>query len=150
VVPSQIEKEILIEAPVDVVWRVVTEPDHIAQWFSDEVELDPVVGGDGLLTFKTGSSFRLQVEAIDPPRRFAFRWAYPDGARADLENSMLVEFILEPEAGNTRLRVVESGFDRVDWSDERKAKYAEDHSDGWQRHLGRLREVASRPRSEPQ
>jgi len=35
VIPSQIETEILIEAPIDIVWRVVTEPDQIKQWFSD-------------------------------------------------------------------------------------------------------------------
>jgi hypothetical protein len=57
---------------------------------------------------------------------------------------MLVEFTLHPEAGNTRLRVVESGFDQVDWSDERKARYADDHSRGWEVILGRLGDYAPR------
>jgi len=56
---------------------------------------------------------------------------------------MLVEFMLEPEAGGTRLRVVESGFDTIDWSDAEKAKYAEGHSRGWQVILGRLRDYGS-------
>ena len=141
-VPSQIEREILIEAPVDVVWRVVTEPDQIKQWFSDEAELDLRVGGEGRLTFNARTSFPLQVEAVEPPRRFAFRWAHPEGAGPDPENSMLVEFTLRAEAGNTRLRVVESGFDTIDWTEERKEKYAEDHSNGWQFYLGRLRDSA--------
>ena len=34
-----IEREILIEAPVEVVWRAITEPDQISQWFADRVEL---------------------------------------------------------------------------------------------------------------
>jgi len=50
--------------------------------------------------------------------------------------------MLEPEAGGTRLRVVESGFDTIDWSDAEKAKYAEDHSRGWQVLLARLRDHA--------
>ena len=48
-VPQRIEREILIEAPVDVVWDVVTQPEHISRWFSDSVELDLRPGGRALL-----------------------------------------------------------------------------------------------------
>ena len=30
-----IEREVLIEAPPEVVWRTVTEPDQMSQWFAD-------------------------------------------------------------------------------------------------------------------
>jgi uncharacterized protein YndB with AHSA1/START domain len=30
-----IEREVLIEAPVEVVWRTITEPDQMSQWFAD-------------------------------------------------------------------------------------------------------------------
>jgi uncharacterized protein YndB with AHSA1/START domain len=142
-VPSAVEKEILIEAPVDVVWRMVTEPEHIRQWFADQAEIDLRVGGAGHLAFKGSDAYQLQVEALDPPRRFAFRWVRRPGSVVRRDNSLLVEFTLFPENGRTRLRVVESGFDEVDWSDEAKAKYAEDHADGWHRILGRLREYAA-------
>jgi len=32
-----IVREILIEAPIEVVWRTVTEPDQVSQWFADRV-----------------------------------------------------------------------------------------------------------------
>jgi uncharacterized protein YndB with AHSA1/START domain len=144
VIPSQIEKEILIEAPIDVVWRAVTEPDQIKQWFSQEAEIDPKEGGEGRLSFPSGQTFYLQIEAFEPPRRFAFRWVHPEGTKAQPDNSMMVEFTLESEAGNTRLRVVESGFDQIDWADEKKAKYFDDHSRGWAFLLGRLRDFAPR------
>src|SRR5207247_4025323 len=112
---AQIEKELLIEAPIAVVWRIVTEPNQITQWFSDEAQLDPRVGGQGRLVWTGRSSYPIQVEAIDPPRRFAFRWVYPEGARAEPGNSTLVEFTLSQEGGNTRLRVVESGCGQLDW-----------------------------------
>lgn len=140
-IPAQIEKEMLIEAPVEVVWRIVTEADQISQWFSAEAQLDLRVGGQGRLG--TGrKSYPIQVEAIDPPRRFAFRWLYPEGARAERGNSTLVEFTLSQEAGNTRLRVVESGFDQTDWSDEEKVRSIEDHSRGWEECFARLRQLA--------
>ncbi len=143
-IPEAIEKEILIDAPVDVVWRVVTEPEQIRQWFTDQAEIELRVGGTGRLRFSSGDSYELQIEAVEPPRRFAFRWVQPAGSVARADNSMLVEFILQPEAGSTRLRVVESGFGSIDWSDEQKQRYAEDHTRGWQVILERLREHASR------
>jgi len=135
--PAQIEKEILIEAPIDVVWRVVTEPEHIQHWFSTEAELDPRAGGTGRLSFKNDRTYYIQVEAFEPPYRFAYRWAHEKGTPARPENSMLVEITLQAEAGSTRLRVVESGFDKIDWTDEEKTRYAEDHARGWQ-HFGEL------------
>lgn len=143
-VPAQIEKEILIEAPIDVVWRVVTEPDQIKRWFCSEIELDRRAGGAGRMSFDEGDTFYLQVEAFEPPHRFAYRWLHEDGAKARPDNSMLVEFTLQGEAGNTRLRVVESGFDKIDWTDEAKTKYARDHSSGWHLYLERLRDYAPR------
>jgi len=139
VVPSQIEKEILIEAPIDDVWRVLTEPEHMKQWFARECELD---ARGGRLTFESGQTYYLTVEAFEPPYRFAYRWLHEKGTTARPENSMLVEFTLQAEKGHTRLRVVESGFDQVDWSDETKAKYAEDHSQGWGLLIPRLRDYA--------
>ena len=143
-IPAGIEREVLIEAPIDVVWRVVTEPSQITQWFSQEAEIEPRAGGSGRLAFRSGDSYELQIEAMEPPRRFAFRWVQPQGAVVRDGNSMLVEFLLEPEAGHTRLRVVESGFDKVDWSDEKKTKYFDDHSRGWTSLLDRLRDYAPR------
>ena len=146
-IPAQIEKEVLIEAPIDVVWRVVTEPDQIKQWFCSGIELDPRAGGAGRMVFDEGESFYLQVEAFEPPHRFAYRWLHDEDTRPRPDNSMLVEFTLHPEAGSTRLRVVESGFDTIDWSDEAKAKYASDHSGGWHMYLERLRAYAPRANS---
>jgi uncharacterized protein YndB with AHSA1/START domain len=143
-IPSQIEKEILIEAPIDVVWRVVTEPAHITQWFAGTAELERRPGGEGRLAFERGETYFLQVETFEPPHRFAYRWLHDGGAKPRPDNSMLVEFTLHEEAGMTRLRVVESGFDQVDWTDEEKARYAEGHTAGWSLIIGRLRDYAVR------
>src|SRR5262245_43405832 len=50
-VADRIEREILIEAPVEVVWEVVTRPDQIRRWWSDEAEVDLRPGGAGTLTW---------------------------------------------------------------------------------------------------
>jgi uncharacterized protein YndB with AHSA1/START domain len=146
-VADSIEREILIEAPVDVVWRVVTEPEHITRWFSDAVEIDPRPGGEGTLTFGLPEitqpvTVGITVEAIEPQHRFAFRWIH-DSDDPRVANSMLVDFTLMAEGGNTRLRVIESGLHAMQWSEEAKAQYFDEHSEGWDGHLSRLREHAT-------
>ena len=50
-VPDRIESEVLIEAPVDVVWSIVTEAEHVGKWFSDSAEIELEPGGKAVLTW---------------------------------------------------------------------------------------------------
>jgi uncharacterized protein YndB with AHSA1/START domain len=133
-----IEREVLIEAPAEVVWRTITEPDQISQWFAERVELVLEPGAHGYLDFGDQGG-PVVVETVDPPVRFSFRWNHPPGEQPVPGNSILVEFTLIPEGPErTRLRVVESGHELRDWPDAEKQRYAEEHRDGWVDYLGRL------------
>jgi len=141
--PDVIDKDILIDAPVETVYRVITEPGQISQWFADAADLDPVPGGQGLLTFEDRATtqrmaVRLTVTAAEPPHRLAYRWDYPDGEQPDEGNSLLVEFTLAAEGAGTRLRVTESGFAALRGPDADKAGYYEAHDKGWDAHLTSL------------
>ncbi|MFI0366246.1 SRPBCC domain-containing protein [Actinomadura sp. 1N219] len=143
-----IEHEILIEAPVDVVWRTVTEPEQIAQWFSDKAEIDLRAGGDGTLTWvdketAAQEQAKFVVAAVEPPHRFAYRWGNPEGTRPEEGNSTLVEFRLVPDGDRTLLRVTETGLDETGWTDERKTFYTDDHNEGWSKHLADLATYAA-------
>jgi uncharacterized protein YndB with AHSA1/START domain len=46
-----IEREIVIQAPVDVVWRTITEPDQMSLWFADRIDLVIEPGARGYLQF---------------------------------------------------------------------------------------------------
>jgi len=146
---ATIERDIVIDAPVDVVWRTITEPDQIVQWFADRVDVEARPGGDGLLTFHDPAQDQLVeapivVEAVDEPHQFSFRWGHPSGERPVAGNSMLVEFTLVVEGQDrTRLRVVETGLELLDWPAEQKTAYADDHRGGWEHHLGRLQDLFS-------
>ena len=142
----QIEREIVIEAPVDVVWRTITEPDKISQWFAERAELDLKPGGQGLLVFD-GQDDPFVVEAVEPPTRFSFRWNHPAAEQPVAGNSMLVEFTLLDEGERTRLRVVESGHELMAWPESEKSRYADEHRGGWAMFTDRLASlVAERPR----
>jgi uncharacterized protein YndB with AHSA1/START domain len=150
-VRQQLKREIVIEAPPEVVWDIVTEPDQIALWFSDTAELDLRPGGTGTLTWRPGGNatqpieeplaIPVQVQEVDPPRYFSYRWTHPADAEATPVNSLLVEFTLTPEGDATRLSVTESGFQEIERDTEGEV---EGHAEGWTVHLERLREHAVR------
>jgi uncharacterized protein YndB with AHSA1/START domain len=133
----QIEREIVIDAPVEVVWRTITEPDQITQWFADKVELEAKPGARGYMGFGEQGG-PVVVETVEPPTRFSFRWNHPAGEEPVVGNSFLVEFTLASEGAHTRLRVVESGLDARSWPDLEKQRYAGEHNHGWGDFLERL------------
>jgi uncharacterized protein YndB with AHSA1/START domain len=144
---DRIEREIDIDAPIDVVWAVITEPEHIKGWFTDDAELDVRQGGEGRFGWNviaTNSKLvvNLRVERLDPPTFFSFRWHYPDGDEPTETNAPLVEFSLEARGDSTRLRLVERGLERIARSDEEKATYLAEHTRGWTVIVERLRDYA--------
>ena len=145
---DRIERETFVKAPVERVWAVITEPEHVGTWFGQgepaEIDLRP----GGVMTFDHGEfgKFPTLIVTVDPPRHLAYRWAsaYP-GELATEANSTLVEFFLEPEADGTRVRVTETGFASLTIPAERvpTAGY-ESHDGGWAAMLVRLQEYAEK------
>jgi uncharacterized protein YndB with AHSA1/START domain len=137
-----IESEIVIDAPIEVVWQTITEADRIALWWADRVELEAIPGGAGTLFFEndTGTHVApLVVETVKPPTLFSFRWCHPEVDDPLPGNSMLVEFMLSLESDTqTRLRVVETDLTLLPWPDADKVAYAEDHRNGWTNFIARL------------
>jgi uncharacterized protein YndB with AHSA1/START domain len=117
-VQDRIERDVFIAADAARVWAVLTEPEHVGIWFGNgepaEVDLRP----GGRIVFDHGDHGKLPaiIERIDEPRAFSFRWVADDtgGGEPRAANATLVEFTLTPEGGGTRLRVVESGFGKVE------------------------------------
>lgn len=127
-IPNTIEHDIVIDAPIDTVWRIVTEPAYITQWFSNEVELNTEPGSRSVLTFGEPGDEKVQpffVETYEPTSNFAFRWCHENSDDPSTK-SLLVEFELTADGDTTRLRMTESGYDQRD----DQAMY-DDHIQGW-------------------
>ncbi len=143
-VPPRIEREIVIDAPLEVVWAVVTEPEHISAWFSDSVDLDLRPGGKAVLHWNGRGSVHGRVERVEPPHFFSLRWAVHPGQDIAEDNSTLVEFRLSAEGDSTRLTVVESGFRDLAGPDDEKQRHHDGHRRGWEHELGELDEYLGR------
>ena len=94
-VDNRIERETEIAAPADLVWRAVTEPEHVGAWFGSgqptRIDLRP--GGRIVFDHPGHGDIPAVVETVDAPRSYSFRWAVigPPGEEPREGNSTVVE-----------------------------------------------------------
>lgn len=144
---DRIEKRILLKAPLERVWRAVSDAEQFGHWFGIRFD-GPFVAGATVTGTMTptavddevartqepyaGMRDTWEIVAVDEPRRLAFRW-HPyggeDGADNSREPTTLVEFTLAEEPDGVLLTVVESGFDAL--PAERRTGAFEANSGGW-------------------
>ncbi|GAA3382034.1 SRPBCC family protein [Cryptosporangium minutisporangium] len=139
---GSIEREIYVDASPDVVFEVVSSPDHVKEWWPDEARYDRTPGSAGDIVFGTrddgGTVVSFTVVDVAPPRRFSFRWAHPAGEVAAEGNSMLVTFDLTPSGTGTLLRMTETGFREMGWEAAVLEQQYQEHVTGWDIFLPRL------------
>jgi uncharacterized protein YndB with AHSA1/START domain len=131
-----IEREILISAPIERVWEIVTTPEHMGQWFGDAGASRS--GNVITMAWEKYGEADLEVVREDAPNTFAYWW----DANVKEAGRTLVEFSLTPEESGTRVRVVESGFAALKASDEVRAELREGNVGGWEHELGDLERYA--------
>ncbi|MFD1827930.1 MULTISPECIES: SRPBCC domain-containing protein [Mumia] len=140
---ASIEREIQIEAPPEVVFEVISQPEHVREWWYAESDVQPTPGMSGELVWAEGDDPRAQVSAmtvlvVEPPRLFTFRWTHPAGERAVDGNSLLVTFELVPTGSGTLLKLTETGFRERGWEAAVLEQQYNDHVAGWDLYVPRL------------
>lgn len=138
-----IERELHVDASPEVVFDVVSSPEHVREWWPDEADYPVLPGGAGRIAFG-GQWVQFTVVDAVPPQLFSFRWAYAAGEQAAPGNSFLVVFELEPAGTGTRLRMTETGFRERGWDEAKVAAEHADHVSGWDHFLPRLPAYAAR------
>ena len=137
-----ISREIYVEASPEVVFDVVSSPDHVKQWWPNDARYEATPGASGEIIFgdpaADGTIVGFTVVDAQPPRLFSFRWTHPIGAVAAEGNSLLVTFDLTPSGGGTLLRMTETGFREMGWEVAVLEQQYQDHCTGWDFYLPRL------------
>ncbi|MEU3460817.1 SRPBCC domain-containing protein [Streptomyces sp. NPDC006733] len=141
---GKLEREMRIDAAPEIVFDVVSRPEHIRMWWPDDASFEPVPGAVGELVWGDRATVEpFTVVDVDPPRRFAIRWIAPEGQRPDADNSLLITFELEPSGAGTILRLTESGWRQKGWEAAVLEESFRDHERGWDLFLPRLRSYAA-------
>jgi len=144
---DRIEKQILLKAPLDRVWRALTDSRQFAIWFGVRFDA-PFVPGARMRGAIVGTKmnaevakaqsqykdvpFEITIEQIVPERLFSFRWhpgAFDPNVDYSKEPATLVEFSLKQQPDGVLLTVTESGFDQIPI--ERRAKTFAGNAEGW-------------------
>ncbi|HET9141544.1 SRPBCC domain-containing protein [Actinophytocola sp.] len=139
---GSIEREIHVDASPEVVFEVVSSPEHISQWWTDDAEFDTTPGAVGELVWgERAQVVPMTVVQAQPPRLFSFRWCYPDDDPAD---ALLITFELTPSGRGTTIRLTETGFREKGWSAALLAEQYQEHCIGWDTYLPRLGDYLAR------
>src|SRR5579875_1376807 len=123
---DRIEKRVLLRAPLERVWRAISDAEEFGQWFGVRIDGPFVTGKPVTATIAAtrvdaevaklaqphaGKTSTWHVVAVEPPRRFAYRWhpfAVKAGVDYDREPTTLVEFTLSETPDGVLLTIVES------------------------------------------
>ena len=150
-VSDRIEKEVLLRAPLSRVWQALTDASEFGQWFGVRLDGQFKAGTpiSGTITPTTvdpevakmqkpyeGMNFAIVIDRIEPKRLFSFRW-HPFGVDPKVDYSTepttLVEFTLQELPEGVRLKVTESGFDKIPI--ERRAAAFTANEGGWTKQM---------------
>jgi uncharacterized protein YndB with AHSA1/START domain len=152
---DRIEKRVVLRAPLDRVWRAISDAEEFGRWFG--VRFDgPFVAGTSVTAAITpttvddevakrqephaGVKSTWQIVAIEPRRRFAYRWdPFPidPGADHEREPTTLVEFVLSETPDGVLLTITESGFDAL--PEARRSASFDANAEGWAIQTGLVR-----------
>lgn len=151
----KIEKRALLRAPLERVWRAISDAEEFGRWFG--VRFDgPFVAGTSVTAAispttvddevaerqqpHAGVKSTWQIVAIEPQRRFAYRW-HPFAVDPDLdydqEPTTLVEFTLSETPDGVLLTITESGFEAI--PEARRSSSFEANAEGWAIQAGLVR-----------
>jgi uncharacterized protein YndB with AHSA1/START domain len=135
---DRIERSIVINAPLERVWRAVANAEEFGTWFGVNLKGMSFAPGQrtrGHITHPGYEHiwFDVAVERVDPQELLSFRWhpfAIDPAVDYSNEEPTLVTFTLRDAPGKgTLLTVVESGFDKV--PPHRRLEAFRMNSQGW-------------------
>jgi uncharacterized protein YndB with AHSA1/START domain len=91
-VARAVEQEVIIGAPVDLVWHAWTMAERVSQWFAPEAIIDAADGGPYELYFipgnKTGMNTRgCKILGLVPAKELIFQWKGPDQFHSVMNNA---------------------------------------------------------------
>jgi uncharacterized protein YndB with AHSA1/START domain len=104
----------VIDAPVESVWSVVSDPHHLPRWWPDTMRVENVRGGSGkriqwttVLETKSGRGVRADFRCLSSAtaERFVYEQDVADTPFERILRNSVTEIHLEPEGEATAVRI---------------------------------------------
>lgn len=119
-------------APIDKVWKAITDKDNMKQWYFDLAEFRPEVGFEFQFTGGTEEHSYLhlcRITEVEPGRKLTYSWRYEGYA-----GNSFVTFELFPEGDKTRLKLTHTGLETFPASNPDLRR--ENFEAGWTQIIG--------------
>lgn len=131
-----VQREVLVVAPLDTVWELLTDGEQMSRWMGQSATFDPSPGGSYRIEIVPGQVVAGEYVDIHPQRRLAFTWGWEGDAGMSVPpGSTIVVFDLLPTVSGTLLRLTHQDLPAIG--------SAGSHSRGWEHYLERLAAVAA-------
>jgi uncharacterized protein YndB with AHSA1/START domain len=149
---DSIQKKVVLRAPLEKVWRALSDSKEYGAWFGMKFDA-PFVPGAHLRGFLApsvidpqqhpyiGTPIDITIEEVKPMTKLSMRWhpfALDPKVDYSAEPTTLVVYTLEPMKEGVALTVTESGFDSIPL--KRRAEAFEAHDEGWTEQVRRVGE----------
>ena len=123
--PFEIERT--LNAPVERVWKAITDKDQMKQWYFNLAEFKPEVGFE--FTFEGGAEDKTYVHlckilAVEPNKKLQHTWTY-DG----YDGYSVVTWELTSEGNSTHIKLTHEGIESFPANDPNFAR--ESFAKGW-------------------
>ena len=119
----------VIDAPVDLVWSLISTADGLNRWMSVLATVELEVGGTISWTHDNGWVVAGEFLEIVPMRRLVFTYGWAEGGFPVPVGSSVVTIELAAAGGTTELSVRHDGL---------TSPMAAQHTEGWEIFIGRL------------
>ena len=136
-VQIEIKKTIVIDASPEVVFKAITDPKELTNWFPDQAILEPKVGGKMKFSFYKDSKSTHRdmdyfpegnVTEFIPDKKVSYTWEHPN--IPDFQRTVVTWELQKIENNRTRLNLVHTGF--------KAGKMLKEHDEGWTYFLNEL------------
>ena len=141
------EHEIVVDAPIESVWKAIADAEELTRWFVDEATVEPGVGGTIAISWGGAEKGESRIEVWEPNHKLRLVKMLPDTGTAtlDAQTPMITEYTIEHRDGKTVLRFVHSGIpDTPDWDG-----FYDGTNVGWPSFFRALRHYLEHHRGKP-
>jgi len=139
----EVRKSIVINASPEVIFKAITDPQQLTQWFPDQAILEPRVGGKMKFSFqkekspkdhtRTSAAFpEGTVKEFIPNKKLSYTWKHMD--IPEFPETLVTWKLEEIDVNKTKVELVHSGF-----TGREERKSVKEHDQGWSYFLDRLK-----------
>jgi len=132
-----IEKNIVIDASPEVVFKAITDQEELTNWFPDQAILEPRLGGKVKFSFyKDKEQKQGELECVPegtiiefiPNKKVSYTWCQTN--TPDFPNTVVTWELKEITDNKTQVKLLHTGFESSELSKQ--------HDEGWSYFLNRL------------